>query len=107
MNIFEEANKKLKNFIDNNLTSYHQLRNYDYGVENRSNVSQISKYTTHRIIYEYDIIRELKTIDKKKKFTEEILWRLYWRGYLENHKSIWFKYKILIGFHTIQLYLKC
>ena len=35
MNIFEEANKKLKNFIDNNLTSYHKLINYDYGVENR------------------------------------------------------------------------
>ena len=56
MNIFEEANDVLDNFIINNLVSYHQLRNYDYGIENRTNVSQISKYTSHRILYEYNKI---------------------------------------------------
>ncbi len=69
MNIFDEANDLLDNFIFNHLNSYHQLRNYDYGIENRTNVSQISKYTSHRI-----------------------LWRIYWKGYLENYKSIWFEY---------------
>tara|TARA_Y100001968_G_C19384412_1_gene732072 strand:- start:1070 stop:1243 length:174 start_codon:yes stop_codon:yes gene_type:complete len=39
---------------------------------------------SHRIIYEYDLIEKLKIIEKKKKFTEEILWRLYWKGYLKN-----------------------
>ena len=92
MNIFEEANDLLDNFIVNNLVSYHQLRNYDYGVKNRSNISQISKYTSHRILYEYDIIEKVKSFDKKKKYTDEILWRIYWKGYLENHKSIWFEY---------------
>ena len=92
MNIFEEANYVLDNFIINHLGSYHQLRNYDYGVENRTNVSQISKYTSHRIIYEYDIIEKLKKFDKKKKFTDEILWRIYWKDYLENYKSIWVEY---------------
>ena len=66
MNIFEEANDLLDNFIINHLDSYHQLRNYDYGIENRTNVSQISKYTSHRILYEYDIIEKLKKFDKKK-----------------------------------------
>ena len=93
MNIFEEAQKKLDYFIQNNIDSYHFLRNYDYGISNRTNVSQISKYTSHRIIYEYDILKKLKEIDKKKKFSDEILWRLYWKGYLENHNSIWIKYK--------------
>ena len=41
MNIFEEANDVLNNFIINNLSSYHQLRNYDYGIKKRTNVSQI------------------------------------------------------------------
>ena len=92
MNIFEEADSVLDNFIINNLTSYHKLRNYDFGTENRSNVSQISKYLSHRILYEYAIIKKLKISDKRQKYTDEILWRIYWRGYLENHKSIWFEY---------------
>ena len=93
MNIFEEANNRLESFIKNNLNSYHELRNYDYGKDNRSNVSQISKYTSHRILYEYQIIKKLKAIDKKKKFIDEIIWKIYWKGYLENHKSIWNEYK--------------
>ena len=92
MNIFEEANNVLDNFIENNLFSYHYLRNYDYGIENRKNVSQISKFTSHRILYEYEIIEKLKKVDKKKKYLDEILWRIYWRGYLENYKSIWYEY---------------
>ena len=92
MNIFEKADYVLDDFIINQLVSYHQLRNYDYGIENRTNVSQISKYTSHRILYEYDIIEKLKKFDKKKKYTDEILWRIYWKGYLENYKSIWFEY---------------
>ncbi len=92
MNIFKVANDVLDNFIFNHLVSYHRLRNYDYGINNRTNVSQISKYISHRILYEYDIIEKLKNLDKKKKYTDEILWRIYWKGYLENNKSIWFEY---------------
>jgi len=66
MNIFEKANKVLDDFIVDNLDSYHRLRNYDFGKENRSNVSQISKYTSYRILLEYDIIEKLKQFDKKK-----------------------------------------
>ena len=92
MNIFEQANCVLDNFITNHLNSYHKLRNYDFGVKKRTNVSQISKYTSHRILYEYDIIEKLKPFDNKKKYTDEVLWKIYWKGYLENHKSIWFDY---------------
>ena len=92
MNIFEEANNILDSFIINHLDLYHQTRNYDYGIENRTNVSMISKYTSHRILYEYDIVKKLNQFDKKKKYTDEILWRIYWKGFLENYKSIWFEY---------------
>ena len=80
MNIFDEANDLLDNFIFNHLNSYHLLRNYDYGIKNRANVSQISKYTSHRILYEYDIIEKLKKVDKKKsllmKFSGEFIGRV-------------------------------
>ncbi len=93
MNIFNEANSRLDFFIKNNLSSYHKLRNYDFGTGNRSNVSQISKYLSHRILLEFEILEVLKKFDKKKKFIDEILWRIYWKGYLENYKSIWNEYK--------------
>ena len=92
MNIFDKADDELENFINNHLNSYHRLRNFDFGIEDRSNISQISKYTSHRILNEYHIIEKLKKFDNKKKYTDEILWRLYWKGYLENYKSIWFEY---------------
>ena len=93
MNIFDLANNRLESFIQTNLSSYKKLRNYDFGIKNRTNVSQISKYTTHRILYEYEIIEKLKIIDTNKVFTDEILWRIYWKGYLENYQSIWNEYK--------------
>ena len=67
MNIFEKANHELENFIDNHLDSYHRLRNFDFGINDRSNISQISKYTSHRILNEYYIIKKLKKFDRKKK----------------------------------------
>ena len=84
MNVFEKANNRLDTFINYHLSSYHKLRNYDYGIKDRTNVSQISKYTSHRVLLEYDILKKLKIADKNKKFTDEIIWRIYWRGYLEN-----------------------
>ena len=77
MNVFEEANKVFDNFISDNLSSYHKLRNYDYGLENRKNVSQISKYISHRILYEYNILKKLNDIDKKN------LQRKFFGDYIE------------------------
>ena len=53
MNIFAESEYRLDTFINNNLASYHKLRNFDYGTRNRSNVSRISKYISQKILYEY------------------------------------------------------
>ena len=63
MNFLEEANSELEKFLKYKLSSYHELRNYDYGIEDHSNVSQISKYISHRILLEYDIIKKLKNCD--------------------------------------------
>ncbi len=41
--IFEASRAKalnqLNNFVDNNLAEYSKLRNFDFGPENRSNIS--------------------------------------------------------------------
>ncbi len=59
--IFEASRAKalnqLNNFIDNNLGEYSKLRNFDFGPENRSNISCLSPYITHGIINEKEVIQ--------------------------------------------------
>ena len=42
-----EAVEKLNHFIENNLFGYAKLRNVDWGPENKSNISCLSRYITH------------------------------------------------------------
>ena len=44
------ALNELNNFVENNLSEYSKLRNFDYGPENRSNISCLSPYITHGVI---------------------------------------------------------
>ena len=37
-----KALDKLNNFVENNLSEYSKLRNFDYGPDNRSNISCLS-----------------------------------------------------------------
>ena len=50
------AINKIEKFIEKNLIQYPKLRNFDFGPENRSNISCISPYVTHGILSEIDII---------------------------------------------------
>ena len=93
------AHKKLINFIDNNLVEYSKLRNFDFGPNKRSNISCISPYVTHGVINEIEIIKKsLKKYSffKNEKFIQEVLWRVYWKGWLELRPDVWtdFKYSL-------------
>ena len=87
-----KALDKLNNFVENNLSAYSKLRNFDYGPDNRSNISCLSPYITHGIINEKEVIK--KSLDKfsfakNEKFIQEVLWRTYWKGWLELRPSVW------------------
>ncbi len=102
MDVLCKANLKLEYFIKNNLASCHKLTNYYWDIDNRSNISQISNYVSHRKPWEYEIIKELELIYKEKKFTDEVLWKIYWTGFLENHKSRSVEYKNRKIYYMIQ-----
>ncbi len=92
-----EAVKKLDEFIEKNLSEYSKLRNFDYGPEKRSNVSCLSPYITHGIINEQEIITKSLskfTFSKNEKFIQEVLWRTYWKGWLELRPDVWSDYLI-------------
>ena len=91
----EFAIKKLEDFIDKNLHEYSKLRNFDFGPEQRKNVSSISPYITHGVLSETEVIKNsLKKFSfaKNEKFVQEVLWRIYWKGWLELRPMVWSDY---------------
>jgi hypothetical protein len=98
-----KAIEKLNHFIENNLTDYSKLRNFDLGPEGRSNVSCLSPYITHGIVSEKEIIKKCLnkfSFAKNEKFIQEVLWRTYWKGWLELRPNVWSDY--LIGLKKIR-----
>ena len=92
-----KALDKLNNFVENNLSEYSKFRNFDFGPENRSNVSCLSPYITHGIISEKEVINKSLSkfsFSKNEKFIQEVLWRTYWKGWLELRPNVWTDYLI-------------
>ena len=92
-----KAVEKLDNFIQKNLHEYSKLRNFDFGPEKRSNVSCLSPYITHGIISEQEVIKKSLSkysFPKNEKFIQEVLWRTYWKGWLELRPNVWTDYLI-------------
>ena len=97
--IFEASRAKalnqLNNFVENNLGEYSKLRNFDFGPDNRSNISCLSPYITHGVISELEVIRKSLSkfsFSKNEKFIQEVLWRTYWKGWLELRPNVWTDY---------------
>ena len=92
-----KAVDKLNNFVENNLIDYSKLRNFDFGPSNRSNISCLSPYIAHGVINELEVIdKSLKkfSFSKNEKFIQEVLWRTYWKGWLELRPNVWSDYLI-------------
>ena len=99
--IFEASRAKalnqLNNFVENNLGEYSKLRNFDFGTEKRSNISCLSPYITHGIINEKEVIKKALSkfsFSKNEKFIQEVLWRTYWKGWLELRPNVWADYLV-------------
>ena len=90
-----EALDELNYFVENNLLDYPKLRNFDLGPQKRDNTSCLSPYITHGLVSEIEIIsKSLKKFSfvKNEKFIQEVLWRVYWKGWLELRPNVWGDY---------------
>ncbi len=89
-----EIIEKFINFSEKELSSYSKKRNFDYGPPHK-NVSKLSPYLRTRFISEEEVLKiafSKNNIKNIEKFIEEIFWRTYWRGWLESHPWIYYKY---------------
>ena len=92
-----KAIDKLSNFVEKNLSDYSKLRNFDFGPDKRDNVSCLSPYVTHGVLNEIEIIKKSLakfSFSKNEKFIQEVLWRTYWKGWLELRPNVWTDYLV-------------
>ena len=96
MNIRKNALNQLNHFCENFLGQYSRNRNFDFGKYKRNNTSCLSKYLSHRVIDELEVIKiahskyPFHTIEK---FIQEVFWRTYCKGWLELRPKVWKVYR--------------
>ena len=92
---FADAEAALQRFLDKGAASYEARRNFDFGPANRSNVSELSKFISHRVLFEYDVVQRALAqypTEVAGKFIQEVFWRIYWKGWLEHRPAVWNDY---------------
>jgi deoxyribodipyrimidine photo-lyase len=88
--------RQLFDFADGAGGDYKRTRNFDFGPQRRSNVSMLSPYVRHRLILEQEVIQAAIARHGSRaasKFVEEVFWRTYFKGWLEQHPSVWPDYR--------------
>jgi deoxyribodipyrimidine photo-lyase len=75
---------------------YEQDRNTDFGPDqgssNTNSVSHLSPYIRYRMLRETQVLTKTLTCETRvtaEKFIQEVCWRTYWKGWLENHPEVW------------------
>jgi len=87
--------ERLSNFTSTGLKLYTDGRNYDYGPEDRSNISALSPWIRRRLISEQEIIEKLFKTNSHgaaDKYIQQVIWRTYFKGWLEQHPTVWNAY---------------
>ncbi len=91
----ETALARLAGFTPKMGRVYANGRNTDHGPDAVQDVSMLSPYLRRRLLTEAEVVRaaQLAHGDLAEKFVLEVAWRSYFKGYLEQHPSIWLGYQ--------------
>lgn len=88
----EEALHRLEAFLDQ-VPAYERTRNFDR--HGHTGVSRLSHWIRYRVITEEECVRAVlkrHSLEAAEKFLQEILWRTYWKGWLEMRPAVWSSY---------------
>jgi deoxyribodipyrimidine photo-lyase len=86
---------RLNDFVPRAGRIYADGRNADHGPDARANVSMLSPYVRHRLITEEEVVAAVLARHSgavAEKFVQEVLWRTYWKGWLEMRPEIWTRF---------------
>lgn len=85
----------LDDFMSSAGRHYAEQRNFDYGPERRDNISVLSPYIRHRLISEQEVVSAVLKAHSPtaaEKFIQEVFWRTYWKGWLQQRPAVWQQY---------------
>ncbi len=91
---------RLAAFIAQPLTHYSKARNFDFGPTRRGNVSLLSPYVRHRLVLEQEVLDatfQRHSLASANKFVQEIFWRTYFKGWLEQRPDVWLDYRASVA----------
>ena len=87
--------------------SYENGRNFDHGPGQHKAVSMLSFYIRRRLITEAEVVTaalDAHGAEDAGKFVEEVIWRGYYKGWLERRPQVWENY--VQGFNADLMSLK-
>ena len=88
--------QQLDAFICKAGRAYQTHRNSDLGSGRHGHVSLLSPYLRHRLIDESEVISKVlgqHSQSEAFKFVQEVFWRTYWKGWLEQRQLLWPEYQ--------------
>ncbi len=90
-----EAILRLNAFVPRAGRVYATGRNTDLGPNGRNDISQLSPYLRHRLITEREVVAAVLAqhdMNTAEKYVQEVLWRTYWKGWLEMRPDVWYRF---------------
>ena len=91
----ESGLQRLEAFLPKAARAYASGRNTDYGQGNHETVSILSPWIRHRLICEEEVVRKVlrkHAFKSAEKFLQEVYWRSYFKGWLEQRPEVWSRY---------------
>ena len=88
--------RRLEAFRPHMGRDYAELRGFDLGAGGHVHVSGLSPYLRRRLVTEPEVIStavETHGIDGAGTFVSEVLWRSYFKGWLEQRPQVWDDYR--------------
>ena len=86
---------RLKQFLPQAGADYARLRNHDLGAGQHRHVSTLSPWIRHRLLTEAEVLQSVlarHSAQAADKFVQEVFWRTYWKGWLEQRPGVWEMY---------------
>lgn len=74
---------------------YTNGRNTDPGPDQDGAVSKLSPYLRYRLITEQEVVGAAlgqHSLSAAEKYVQEVLWRTYWKGWLELRPTVWMQF---------------
>jgi deoxyribodipyrimidine photo-lyase len=90
-----EGQRRLSAFVPRAGRDYASGRNTDNGPDGHAHVSLLSPYLRLRLVTEREVVQAVlakHSLSSAEKYVQEVLWRTYWKGWLEMRPSIWTRF---------------